>query len=305
MASNTIKGYAAASLASLIIGFSFLFVKLALGEHGPLAILADRFTIAFATMLPFAFFKTKLVHFSYKKVALFLPIATLYPILFFSLQAMGLNQAITSSEAGVIQSTTPIFILVLALVFLQEKITLAQFFCTLLSVLGVMLIVFAKGVAIEFGHAKGLLLIGGSVLAGAVNNILIRKYRADFTTFEVTFMSTLLGFVVFNGLHIANCVITETPYFFFIQSGSTKYIVALVYLGVLSSLCSSLLTNYALAKIESAKVGVFGNLVIVFAIIGGVVFMDERLTWLQLMGAAMILAGVAGANIYSYKKNTG
>lgn len=296
--SQTVKGYLAASLSTLIIGFSFMFLKVALEREAPLVILADRFTIAAVTMLPVALIRRKEISLSFRKMFLFIPIAILYPIIFFSMQTLGMNQAITSSEAGVVQSTAPICILLLAYFSLKEKITLAQLIFTLLSVLGVMLILFAKGININMSHAKGVLLILVSVLGGAMNNILIRKYRNDFTTFEITLFSILLGFFAFNAINLASCHVTNAPWRFFIQSDSVLYIAALMYLGTFSSLGSSFLTNYALSKIKASNVGVFGNLVIVVALFAGKVFMDEQLSVLHLAGALLIFIGVLGANVF-------
>ncbi|MGI6645486.1 MAG: EamA family transporter [Limnochordia bacterium] len=51
-----------------------------------------------------------------------LPLALLYPVLFFGLQTAGLVYA-TSVEGGIISATSPIFTLILATVFLKEKST--------------------------------------------------------------------------------------------------------------------------------------------------------------------------------------
>lgn len=105
--------YIAAILYSFIIGLSFLFVKIALQTAEPFDILAHRFTIAFAAAtVPILFGWVKL-SIRVKDVIDILPLALLYPALFFSFQAFGLVYS-SSSEAGIIQAAIPIFTMVFA-----------------------------------------------------------------------------------------------------------------------------------------------------------------------------------------------
>lgn len=84
------SAYTAAILYSFIIGLSFLFVKIALQTAEPFDILAHRFTIAFAAAtVPILFGWVKL-SIRVKDVIAILPLALLYPALFFSFQALAL-----------------------------------------------------------------------------------------------------------------------------------------------------------------------------------------------------------------------
>ena len=86
---NTTKAYISALLYSFIIGFSFMFVKLALTITSPLDTLAHRFTIAFiAASIPIIFGFVKL-NISFKNILTLLPLAIFYPALFFAFQAFG------------------------------------------------------------------------------------------------------------------------------------------------------------------------------------------------------------------------
>ena len=75
-----------------------------------------------------------------------------------------------------------------------------------------------------------------------------------------------------------------------------EFLLAVFYLGVLSSLVTSLLNNYLLANMEAAKVSVFGNLRTVFTIFAGVYFLKEPLFFYHVAGSFLIILGVIGAN---------
>ena len=104
------KAYLAALSFSAIIGFSFLFTKIALGYASPLTNLAHRYTIAALVLA--ILHQTKLINVSLsrKDILSILPMSLFYPILFFIFQSFAL-QYISSSEAGILQALVPIFTL--------------------------------------------------------------------------------------------------------------------------------------------------------------------------------------------------
>lgn len=77
---------------------------------------------------------------------------------------------------------------------------------------------------------------------------------------------------------------------------SLKFIIAIAYLGVLSSLVTSILTNYILSKIEASKMSVFSNLGTVISIVAGVLFLKEKLYYYHIIGSILIISGVIGTN---------
>jgi drug/metabolite transporter (DMT)-like permease len=64
----------------------------------------------------------------------------------------------------------------------------------------------------------------------------------------------------------------------------------------LSSLVTSLLTNYILSKIEASKMSVFSNLGTVISIVAGVIFLKEEIFYYHIIGSILIVGGVIGTN---------
>ena len=137
------KAYLAALSFSAIIGFSFLFTKIALGYASPLTNLAHRYTIAALVLIVLHQTKLIKVSLSRRDILSILPMSLFYPLLFFIFQSFAL-QYISSSEAGILQALVPIFTLLLASVFLKEKTSLLQKFFLILSVAGVVFIFLSK-----------------------------------------------------------------------------------------------------------------------------------------------------------------
>lgn len=68
--------------------------------------------------------------------------------------------------------------------------------------------------------------------------------------------------------------------------------VAIVYLGAFASAVSYFLYNKALETLTASQVGNFVNLDPVIGVIIALIFLHERISALQIVGALMVLAGI-------------
>ncbi|WP_141503437.1 DMT family transporter [Paenibacillus luteus] len=287
--------YSAIIIYSIIVGLSFLFGKLALTVASPLDSLAHRFTISFAAAtIPvlFGWVKLKL---TLKDLLTVLPLAVFYPSMFFAFQAYGL-QYTSSAEAGIIHATVPIFTMVAAAYFLKERTTKLQRLSTLLSVAGVIFIFVMKGSSIDLANVKGTLLILLSALSLAGYSVMARRLASRMKVMSMTYVMTAIGFLVFNLMAVGSHLAEGTLGHYFTPFAHPIFLISILYLGVLSSLVSSLLSNYALSKLEASKVSVFNHLATLVSIIGGFIFLNEQLAYYHFVGAAVIIVGVLGAN---------
>lgn len=295
------KAYFAALLYAFIIGFSFMFVKIALTAASPMDTLAHRFTIAFfAASIPLLAGQVRL-DISSKDFIAILPLATLYPALFFSFQAFGLTYT-SSSEAGIIQASVPIFTLILATHFLKEHSTKWQKLFTVLSVAGVVYIFFMKGFAPELTKTKGIILILFSTFSAACYNVLARNLTRRYPLSVLTYIMATLGMITFNSIAIIQHILDHTLVHYFSPFTNRNFLISTIYLGILSSLGTSFLSNYALSKMEASKMSVFHNLATLITILAGVIFLHEKLQYFHIIGASIILIGVIGTNYLSTKK---
>lgn len=292
---NRIKAYIAAICNACIIGLSFIFVKMALTKADPIDTLSHRFTISLvAASIPVLFGWVKL-SLKMKHVLAILPLAVFYPALFFAFQAFGLAYT-SSSEAGIIHATVPIFTLIFASYFLKESTTVWQKTSIFLSVVGVVYIFAMKGIQLAMTNIKGTLLILLSVLSLAGYSILARKLTQKFKVMDLTYVMTVIGFLFFNSLSIIHHLSEGSLSSFFNPYQSQPFVISILYLGILSSLVTSLLSNYALSKIEASKISVFNQLATLVTIVAGVIFLQEKLEHFHLIGAGIIILGVLGTN---------
>ncbi len=295
------KAYLAAIIYTFIIGFSFMFVKIALLTADPSDILAHRFTVAgLASIIVFSFNKTKL-RMPKQDFIKILPLALLYPALFFCFQVFGLFYT-TSAQAGIIQACIPILTLLLAAYFLKEYASGREKLFTFLSVTGVIYIFAMSSFSGKQGNLLGILLIFLSALSASCYNVLARNLTKKYTTSTLTYFMTIFGMIIFNFIAIIKHLSTHTLTDYFMPFTSNSFLLSILYLGVLSSLLTAYLSNYALSKITASKMSLFSNLATLITIFAGIIFLKETLQYYHIIGAVFILAGIIGTNCSSSKK---
>ncbi|WP_152669162.1 DMT family transporter [Paenibacillus sp. DMB20] len=289
------SAYAAAIANALIIGLSFLFVKIALDSADPLDALAHRFTISFAAVLIPVLFGWLKIHIRFRDVVRILPVAIFYPALFFGFQVFGLMYS-TSSEGGIIMALSPIFTVLLAGIFLKEQTTVWQKYAVLLSVTGVIYIFVMKGTSVDLANFKGLALLVLSTISMAIYSVMARTMTKQFKPLELTFVMLLIGFLFFNAISLVNHAWNGSLNEYVQPLTVPSFVLSTLYLGVLSSFVTSLLSNFALSRIEASQMSVFGNLATLISMLAGVLFLQEELGYYYIIGAVMIVAGVLGVN---------
>ncbi len=297
------KAYIGMALSTLIIGLSFVFVKIALQVTNPLDVLAHRFNAATISLLLLALLGyVECPRLSRKQLLQLLSVSIFYPLLFFGLQAVGL-QYTTASEAGIVSAITPVMTLLLARIMLKERNTLGQIAGVVVSMAGICYIFLKSGAGIHGGSIHGNLIVLLSVLSIVFYYIFGRKINHNYRSMDITFVMIILADIVFNifafGQHLASGTVSD----YFEPLTHINFVYAILYLGVLSSMVTSLFNNYALANIAASQVAVINNLTPVISVVGGILILGEQLHLYHFIGAAMVILGVLATTVFQRKKS--
>lgn len=292
-------GMMAALTANVIFGFSFIFSKLALSVTEPLVILAVRFSVAFL-VLNFLLFTGKItISLKGKPKKRILLMGLCQPLLYFIFELYGLS-LVSSALSGVIISLVPVAVMLLAVFWLKEKPTAVQVICIVLSIGGV------AGISIlsndnSKNYTLGVILLVLAVICAAVFNVLSRGESVNYNPFERTYVMFLLGAVGFN---IIGLISMKGEYFPEILRAFSKpqFIIAILYLSVISSLLAFLLYNYSTSKISVVQSSSFSNIITVVTVMAGVVFLKESFSLIEYFICLLIVLSVWGVNIFTNKK---
>lgn len=279
-------------IPSVIFGFSFMFTRIALREiSDPFHLLGLRFAFAALALTGCIFFNLAQIDFRGKKVGRLLLLSTFQPISYFIFETYGIARS-TASQAGVMIAFVPIAVSLLAVLFLKERTHWKQIFFIVISIFGVLLI--NSDIQLSSEYMLGNFLLLGAVGSAAVYQILSRKYSTNFTPVEITFAMMWVGAIVFNGIGIKRTVALGPVTDYFAPLFNLKILLALLYLGVLSSVVAFFFINYVLSKVQATKAAILSNLTTVVAILAGVLILHEPFDFIKLTGSALILLGVYG-----------
>lgn len=296
------KAYLSGLCMSIIFGLTFLFTKRALAVFSPMVLLAYRFSIAAVVLTILVISKVVKVNYKGKPVKGLITLSIFYPVISFVFETLGVKY-VSISQAGIMVSLMPIFVMILGIVILKEVPTRIQKFFIAASITGVIFtIIFAKSSG-EKGNLFGIILLLISVVSGSVNNVLSRKYSKYFTPIEITFVMIWIGAVFFSALALAQGIIKDDIYNFIIAPMlKIDSVTAVLYLGLLASVIAFFAMNYMLANLPAVNVSIFNNLATLISILSGVLIAHESLYWYQIVGGVLIVSSVIGVNYQKQKK---
>jgi len=201
-----------------------------------------------------------------------------------ALQWLGLHY--TTAASGILYlSTTPIFILLLALP-LGEKIRLPQWIGVLISFSGVFLIA-AQGDLGRLSFNIGDLMALASMSMWAGYTVLLRVRRDPLSVVELLVMVCGFG-LVFMSPWVAFEFLTDQKLL-----SSENGIGAILYSAIGSLLIAYAGWSYVVARLGAARAGVTLHLMPAFGVVLSAIFLGEYPLWYHFAGIALILAGVA------------
>uniref|UniRef100_UPI0032167708 DMT family transporter n=1 Tax=uncultured Draconibacterium sp. TaxID=1573823 RepID=UPI0032167708 len=285
-------------VVTLIVGLSFIFVKIGLREADAFDLLAHRFSIAFLFVLILrALGMIKRPKISSKDWLSVLLVSLLYPILFFGFQTIGMKST-TASQAGIIFALSPVFTIICGAIFLKERTSFTQKIGIGLSVAGLAYIFLYKNGATNQSWLGNSFLVL-SVLCTVGYYMIGKKLMQRYDSSSLTTIMISIAFVVFNFVGITKHIVNGDINTFFTPLKEPSFLISVVYLGTLSSVITSFLTNYALTFVPTTAVSIYNNLNPIIAIIGGIVFLSEHLYTFQFIGGIGVILGVI--LVLSYK----
>jgi len=295
-----VKANTAGVVFAILVGFSFLSIKVCVQFASPIEILTFRYNFAFLMVcVTAAVFKFARPNLKGKKKALFCT-SSLY-ILFMILQATGLVFS-TSIESAIIFSIIPIFAKIIAKILLNETSTWKQnaFVGMTVSVVIFMIIMSAGDVTVNL---YGIIILLLSSVSLAVSNVLMRYVRKEHGPFSVAFMTSALGFVVFNIGYTAYMLNTYGSILaYFSPCVYNEFIIATAYLGIACIVFSLWLMSYMMKHMEAIRAIIFGNLSTAISIIAGIVILREPMAFYNVICTVMIIAGVIGVSATAKKE---
>lgn len=279
------------AICTIIWSAASPFFKWSMQETPPFTIAFFRFLIATLIMFPFMVRKNRLViHFEdfYKLVILALTGLTFnlgfyYLGLFYS----------QSINAPIIASMIPIFLIFGSILFLHEKPKKKALYCTVVSLIGVGIIIFRPILhASQNGSVLGNVFLLLSVISLVSYTILLKKfklkYHASTLIFWIFFIATITFFPAF---------IFQPHKTSFHEVFSFQGSIGIFYGALLSSLLGQMLYTYSVKRLKTDEIGIFTYLGPVVTALVAIPLLHEQITFSYLLGSLFVFLGLFIAEV--------
>lgn len=285
---NRLTAYLKLSISAVIWGISFIATKVAVAEAPPAVIIWLRFTMGLVILFFYLLLRRELTLPPVKELFYLALLGFIGISLHHWLQSTGLVTAKASTTSWLI-ATTPIFMALLAWMFLREKITLTALCGILLATMGVLLVVSNGDITTvlngEFGSIGNLLVLL-SAFNWAVFSVLSRPALEKYSALFVLFYATLFG-ILFSSIHFVSI-----SGWMYINKLSSAGWLAVAFLGIASSFLAYTYWYDGLQIIGATQSGVFIYMEPLVSLVVAAIVLNEAVTPAALLGGSLILLGV-------------
>ena len=267
---------------------SFLWIKIAVQEIGPITLVAFRVLFGLLFTLIVVFFQRTHLPRTFKEWFPILLLGISNVAIPFLLISWG-EQSIDSAVAAILDATVPLFTIVIAHVALHDdKMTVQKVLGLLIGFAGVVVLM-SKDIGASAGPLLGQAAVvlacafyaGSSVYARRSTENMPGILRSAGPLISSTGVMWLATFFIEKPVRIPQLPVTW---------------IALLWLGILGSGFAFILNYYLIHEIGPTRTTMVTYLFPLGGVILGVTFLGEKLSWQLLAGAALIIASLAVAN---------
>ena len=284
------RSYASMVFVNTMWGLSFILSKHALNVgFEPMTLALMRYVVAVLVLVPAVFIKEKKLHLEKRDILPMLVSGLLGITLYYLFEYQGIKLT-TTVNASLILAAIPVLTLVTDALAMKQRLHPRQGLGSILSLLGVWLVV-------RFGGTQGQSSLLGDVLVmGAsltwVGYIFVsRNLRTRYTSLAMNAWQGLAGLITLLPLSLMEKSSWGPVPF----SGW----LAVAGLGLVCSALCYFLYGDALKHLSPVASAIFINLIPLVTILGGVLFLNERVTPMQLAGGIVIVISIFLVNLPS------
>lgn len=188
----------------------------------------------------------------------------------------------TISIATLSYYIAPVFIVILSIVVLKEKITMKKILCIIVAIIGLLLVLDIKSIGnIGDNNALGIMY---SVLAAVFYAIVVilNKFIKKMSGFKVTIVQLLVSTLILMPLTIISSTRS-------IISLDILSLVLLLFIGIVHTGIAYLLYFSSVKEIEGQSIAILSYMDPIFALLIAGLFLGEKMTIIQLFGGILIL----------------
>jgi len=282
---NSVKVYVAMLFAMVFWGFSFIWTKQVLDVYQPFTIIFARLVIASSFMALLNIWLKRIKPLKKTDFVNILILSFFEPFLYFLGENYGLVY-VSSTVAAVLIALIPLFSPIAAAIFYKQKIALLNIVGILISIFGVVLVIFTPQFNLK-ADPIGVMLIILAVFSAVAYSLMIMRISTEVSVVTIIFYQNFFGIFWF------------LPFFLifelnnFIETGFVlKPFLNIIQLAIFASSVAFLLFTFGLRKLGITAANLWGNLIPVFTAFFAWVLLNEKLSWMNVFGIFIVIVGL-------------
>lgn len=287
-------GMAFAILATIIWSGNFIIPRGVIHQIPPFSLAFYRWLTASLMILPLALGKYKkekqivLVNWKY----LFW-VALTGITLFNTLIYIAGHHSPAINLALIGTTSSPVFAILLASIFLNEKIKALRVVGLIICISGIVLLLSTGSFErlINFRFSTGDLWVLAAALCFAIYNTLVRKKPVTLSASNFLLVIFSTGTILLLPFYLWEITNTKPV------EWNINLVLIILYLGLGASVICYLLWNAAIGRLGSGRTALFGNLIPVFSTLEAVWLLNEQVTVIHVISGVLVLTGLIIANL--------
>ncbi|NET57929.1 MAG: DMT family transporter [Symploca sp. SIO2E6] len=285
-------GYFFAVVATVIWAGNFIVARAFNEDILPVGLAFWRWAIAVVTLTPLAVRVTvedwKLV----QKHLLYLVVSALSGVSVFNTLLYIAGHTTQAMNLALISASSPIFIVLISRLFYGELISLTHATGIMVVVFGVVLLItggsLERLLSISFAIGDLYMLLAAIIFAGYTMLVKLKPPAMRMKTFTLCTFS--LGLLFLAPFYALECWIYHPVVF------NPSLILALLYVGILSSVVAFLAWNKAITLIGPSRTALIYYLIPVFSGIAAWLLLGEAITLVHIFSMLLIIFGIIITN---------
>jgi drug/metabolite transporter (DMT)-like permease len=281
-------------LAIVFWALAFPFIQIGLDKLSFINLTIMRFFVVCVTFLILIVLKRNWFSKIHKK-----DIPSIFLLGFFGVMVyhFGLNygeQYITAGAASLIIATSPVYILILATVFLKEKITFFKFLGIILALFGVIIISILgkQGEKIQIQTAFAAIAVIIAAIVSAFYTIAGKKMLRRYNGLSLTAYAILFGSIILVPLSIFNSSLINE-----VSNMQSETWFAVIFLGVFSTVIGYGIWYMALEIKTASEISVYLYAIPILSTIASYLLFKDAITLFFILGGIFVIIGIVLVNM--------
>lgn len=284
-----------ASFVTFLWSSSYVLIRIGLKEINPLAFAAYRYFLAsLILLLPFylQFRKNKTSRFNIRQISMFLVLGFTGFFIAQGFQFLGLF-FLNSVTVTFILNLTPLFVLGLSILFLNEWPSKVQFIGIIMTLFGV--IIFFYDTLADFGTAIGVLITLISGIGWAFYIVLSRHCLSKDNESVITLTSMAMIFGAF--MLLGTTGLTGN-----LVNVSLNGWMIIFWLSIVNTAIAFFLWNHALKTLKAIEQAILQNSMLIQISLMASFFLQEPISEYNILGMIIVFSGVLIAQFRAKKE---